>query len=146
MALNVLGLAILTFFIRPGTVDTSALVTAKNLPLFLAVFLAGGGYVLMVQSTTMWVKELYPEDARGQFEGMRVAFFTLIPMMIGTVIGNIIIKNGAGTIVNEHGITENIPTESIYSVAAVLVLLTLTPLHFARKMYAARTAQTELKA
>ena len=42
-----------------------------------------------------------------------VMFFTLIPMIIGTTIGNFIIKHGAGTVVNEYGITENIPTESM---------------------------------
>lgn len=138
VALNLTGLLVLSAFIRPGTVDAGAVFSAKNLPLFGAVFLAGAGYVLMVQSTTMWVKELYPEDSRGQFEGMRVMFFTLIPMMIGTVIGNVIIKNGAGTVVNEYGITENIPTEAIYQWASALVVLTLVPLVPAAKLYAKR--------
>jgi len=136
--LNLAGLVVLSLFIRPGTVDVNHLFSLTNLPLFLAVFLAGAGYVLMVQSSTMWVKQLYPEDSRGQFEGMRVLFFTLIPMMIGTIIGNIIIKNGAGTIVNEYGITENIPTEAIYSWAAVLVILTLIPLAIAARHYRRR--------
>ena len=136
--LNLAGLLVLSLFIRPGTVDTAVLFSSQNLPLFISVFLAGAGYVLMVQSSTMWVKQLYPEESRGQFEGMRVLFFTLIPMMIGTVIGNIIIKNGAGTIVNEHGITENIPTEAIYQWASALMLLTLIPLIPAAKLYRRR--------
>ena len=145
VALNLAGLTVLSAFIRPGTVDTAALFSAPNLPLFASVFLAGAGYVLMVQSSTMWVKELYPEESRGQFEGMRVLFFTLIPMMIGTVIGNEIIKNGAGTIVNEHGITENIPTEDIYTWGARLVVLTIIPLIPAWKLYRSRV-NSEVKA
>ena len=47
----------------------------------------------------------------------------------------IIIKNGAGSIVNEHGITENIPTESIYMWAAALVVFTFVPLFFAARRY-----------
>jgi predicted lysophospholipase L1 biosynthesis ABC-type transport system permease subunit len=104
----------------------------------------GAGYVLVMQSMTMWVKQLYPEDSRGQFEGLRVAFFTLIPMMIGTVIGNIIIKNGAGSIVNEQGITENIPTESIYMWAAALSVLIFIPLAFAARMYRERVGHAEV--
>ena len=72
-------------------------------------------------------------------------FFTLIPMMIGTVIGNEIIKNGAGTIVNDLGITENIPTEDIYTWGARLVVLTLIPLIPASKMYRRRVS-AEVKA
>ena len=139
--INILGLLVLSFFIRPGTVDTANILSAANLPLFFAVFLAGAGYVLVIQSMTMWVKQLYPEESRGQFEGIRVAFFTLIPMIIGTVIGNIIIKNGAGTIVNDYGITENIPTENIYAWAAALALLTFIPLLFAARMYKRRLAK-----
>ena len=145
VALNLAGLCVLSAFIRPGTVDTAALFSVPNLPLFASVFLAGAGYVLMVQSSTMWVKELYPAESRGQFEGMRVLFFTLIPMMIGTVIGNEIIKNGAGTIVNEHGITENIPTEDIYTWGARLVALTIIPLIPAWKLYRSRV-NSEVKA
>lgn len=143
--LNLAGLTVLSLFIRPGTANPAAVFSAENLPLFASVFLAGAGYVLMVQSSTMWVKELYPEESRGQFEGMRVLFFTLIPMMIGTVIGNAIIKNGAGTIVNEYGITENIPTEDIYAWGARLVVLTLIPLYPAAKCYRRRVS-SEVKA
>lgn len=136
--INIVGLLAFSLFIRPDTVDTVKLFSVTNLPLFVAVFLVGAGYVLVIQSVTMWVKQLYPEDSRGQFEGIRVAFFTLIPMMIGTVIGNIIIKNGAGSIVNAYGITENIPTESIYMWAAALVVFTFIPLLFAARMYRQR--------
>jgi hypothetical protein len=97
--------------------------------------MAGAGYILIMQSMTMWVKQLYPAESRGQFEGIRVMFFTLIPMIIGTTIGNAVIKNGAGTVINEYGITENIPTESMYLWAALLVLLTFIPLYFAGKRY-----------
>lgn len=138
VCINILGLGLLSFFVRPGTVDTGAVFSARNLPLFLAVFLAGAGYILVMQSMTMWVKQLYPEESRGQFEGVRVTFFTLIPMFIGTILGNIIIKNGAGSVVNEYGITENIPTESIYRWAALLAVLTFIPLYFAAKRYKAR--------
>lgn len=138
IVINMVGLWVMALFVRPNTVDTTTIFSPKNLLLFVAVFLVGAGYVLVLQSMTMWVKELFPDENRGQFEGVRVLFFTLIPMIIGTVIGNIIIKNGAGTIVNSYGITENIPTESIFLWAALLVLLPLIPLYKAAKMYFGR--------
>ncbi len=125
--LNIVGLILLSVFVRPGTLDTDTVFSGKNIILFMAVFLSGGGFVR--------VKELYPEESRGQFEGMRILFFTLIPMIIGTVIGNVIVSNGAGSVQNEYGIVENIPTESIYVWGAVLAFLTFIPLYKAARLY-----------
>jgi len=133
--LHIAGLWLLYLTVRPGTADTSAIFAVKNTPLLLAVFLVGAGYILLTQAMTMWVKQLYPEESRGQFEGIRIMFFTLIPMIVGTIIGNIIIKNGAGTIVNQYGVTENIPTESIFFWAAILVMLMFIPLYYSAKLY-----------
>ena len=140
---NMLGLWVLALFIRPDNVNTQNIFSSQNLLLFFAVFLAGAGYVLVMQSMTMWVKQLYPQESRGQFEGIRVMFFTLIPMIIGTIIGNIIIKNGAGSIVNEYGITENIPTESIYLWSALLVIIPIIPLIFGAKAYYKRVKEAD---
>jgi hypothetical protein len=133
--IDIVGLWILYLFVRPEAVDSSAAFASKNIVMLIAVFLVGAGYILIIQSMTMWLKQLYPEDSRGQFEGIRVLFFTLLPMIIGTTIGNFIIKHGAGTVVNEYGITENIPTESMFMWAAFLVLLAFIPLFYAGKLY-----------
>ena len=144
VAVNIIGLWVLTLFIRPDTVNTQSVFSAQNAPLFFAVFAAGMGLVLITQSMTMWVKQLYPEQSRGQFEGIRILFFVLTPMIIGTIIGNIIIKNGAGSIVNEYGITENIPVESIYMWAAILVTGAFIPLFFAAKHYYKRVNNKDI--
>jgi MFS family permease len=135
VVLNIIGVLVVGLFIRPGLVDTTTVFAAANVPLLLAVFLIGAGYILIAQSLTMWVKQLYPEDSRGQFEGIRIISFVLIPMVIGTVIGNIIVRGGAGTVVNEYGMMENIPTESIFQWAAVIMLTAFIPLYFASKRY-----------
>ena len=132
---DIVGLVMLYLFVRPETIDASTAFSGANAIMLLSVFLAGVGYILIMQSMTMWIKQLYPEDSRGQFEGIRVLFFTLIPMIIGTSIGNFVIKHGAGTITNEYGIVENIPTESMFLMAAVVVVFTLIPLYFAKKHY-----------
>ena len=133
--IDIIGLWVLYLFVKPGTVDASTAFSSQNLIMFSAVFMVGAGYILIIQAMTMWLKQLYPEDSRGQFEGIRVLFFTLIPMILGTIIGNFIIKNGAGTVVNEYGIVENIPTESIFMWAAILVVLSFIPLYYAGKHY-----------
>jgi MFS family permease len=135
IVLNFVGVVYIFFTVHPNTVNPAKLFSLPNLPLFIGVFLAGAGYILITQSLTMWVKELYPEEAKGQFEGIRIAFFALLPMFGGTILANIIVKNGSGTFVNDYGITENIPTESIYGWAAVIVLFAFIPLFIGAKDY-----------
>lgn len=140
---NAVGLWVLYFMARPGGVDAQNILSATNIPLFVGVFFAGAGYILIVQSMTMWLKQLYPEESRGQFEGIRVMAFTLIPMIIGTLMGNAIIKGGAGTRLNDLGQIENIPTESIFLYAAIILMLTFVPLFFAGRMYNQRVANDQ---
>ncbi|MCL2007321.1 MAG: MFS transporter [Treponema sp.] len=129
------GLITVSLFIRPGVGDSSVIFAVGNLPLLLAVFLIGAGYILIMQSVTMWVKQLFPESNRGQFEGVRILSFVLLPMLIGTIIGNIIVRRGAGSIINEFGFVENIPTESMFLWATVLLIPVLLPLIKGSKFY-----------
>jgi MFS family permease len=138
VVINIIGLVEIFLLARPGSVNTEAPFSMQNLPIFIGLFLVGGGYILCTQAMNMWIKQLYPEGGRGQFEGVRIVFFTLIPMVIGTILGNIVVKTGAGTAINEFGITENIPTESIFFWGAILTVLTFIPLYFATNKYFAR--------
>ena len=54
-------------------------------PLLIGVFGAGAGYILVLQSLTAWIKNLYPEDQRGQFEGIKQLFFVCVPMIVAGV-------------------------------------------------------------
>jgi MFS family permease len=137
---NIIGLWLIYGLVKPETVNTGVLFSGSNVPLFIGTFLAGSGLILMTQSMGMWIKSLYPPDSRGQFEGIRVIAFTLIPMIVGTWIGNLVIRNGAGTVVNDLGITENIPTESVFLWAAILLLPSLIPLYAASKRYYKRVS------
>jgi len=135
---GMLGLVVVSFFIRPGVADTSNIFAAANIPLFVAVFLIGAGNVLITQSMYMWVKQLYPAESRGQFEGVRIISFVLVPMLIGTLIGNAIIKSGSGTATDQYGMVQNIPTESIFRWAAIVLIPIVVPFFFASRRYYAR--------
>jgi len=138
LGLNVAGLWLLYAMARPGRIDVARVLSATNVPLALGVFLVGVAYVLVMQTVTVWVKQLYPEKTRGQFEGVRLVFFMLIPMLAGTGLGSLIVTTGAGTVTDANGITANIPTESIFFWAAWIALLAFVPLYFAGKLYYAR--------
>ena len=134
--INSLGVATLGFFVRPESVNP---VSAWNPVLLAGVFLMGLGYVVFLQSITVWSKQLYPEDARGQFEGIRILFFVLIPMVIAPLISNPIIKK-SGEFVDENGFTAYLPTHTLLLVGAGLVLLTIFPILKAREYRQKRTA------
>ena len=135
---NALGLFLIYFFVKsPESVDVNALFTAKNIPLFVCVFLVGTGYVLITQACMIWVRGLFPEESRGQLEGVRVIAFTLIPMFLGTLIGNAIIKNTPQTDIkyDVYGHVIDVPQENLFLIAGFMVLVTLIPLYFAAREY-----------
>ena len=98
----------------------------------LGIIVAGIGYVLVMQTTTAWTKNLYPEGQRGQFEGVRIIFYVLIPMVLGPSSASLVIEHfGLPVVIN--GTVGMAPTNVLFFVAAALSLLTLIPLHYAVK-------------
>lgn len=126
---NIIGLLILGLFVRPSNIDTS---TIFNPVMLIGVFFIGVGYVVFLQTVSVWAKALYPSESKGQFEGIRILFFVLIPMIVAPLISNPIIKK-SGEITNDYGLTEYLPTEVLFLVAAVISLITFIPLSFAAK-------------
>ncbi len=74
-----------------------------------------------------WLKDLYPTQQRGQFQGVRMVFWVLLPMVIGPAIGSFLIRSyGIPTLLN--GEAGFISTPVIYYAAAAINLLALLPL------------------
>ena len=127
--INSIGLLIIGLFVSPANVNPA---TIWNPHLLAGVLFVGIGYILFLQTITVWSKRLYPEDARGQFEGIRIIFYVLIPMVVAPLISNPIIKK-SGEFVDEYGFTEYLPTNSVFLAGVIIVLLTLIPLIAATK-------------
>lgn len=128
------GLLWIYFMVSPDTVDPSTAFAAKNIPLIVGVFLVGTGYVVILQTTTVWAKALYPADSKGQFEGVRILFFVLIPMVIGSLIATPVIRSSGLQIQGEAGM-EYIPNENIFLVGAIISVFAIVPLIFAWRYY-----------
>ncbi len=139
--LNCVGVGMAGLFVRPENIDPASL---WNPVLLLAFFLLGVGYVLFLQCVTVWSKQLYPEDSRGQFEGIRILFFVLIPMIVAPLISNPIIKS-SGQFRDENGLTAYLPTHTLMLAGAALVLLTLLPLIPAKRCHDRRVGGQESK-
>ncbi|MHA1803245.1 MAG: MFS transporter [Promethearchaeota archaeon] len=79
-----------------------------------------------------WMQDKYPEESIGKFQGVRLIFMVLIPMVIGPFIGSFVIQQyGIPVIIN--GEPGYIPTPPLIIVGAFLGLISLVPLFFIKK-------------
>lgn len=85
------------------------------------------GYLVMIITVGAWIKNLMPEDSRGQFEGVRMIFNVAIPMILGPSIGSCLItKYGIHTVLNgEPGF---VPTPVIFQAAAAVFITSVIPM------------------
>lgn len=131
----VIGCLLLYFFVDKDSVNVNSI---WNPVLLVGVFLVGAGYVVILQTTTVWAKQLYPKDNRGQFEGVRILFFVLFPMIAGPAIANPLI-NTFGHEYYEHYATGDVlghaPTGIIFLAGAICTALSIIPTIFAAREY-----------
>lgn len=99
----------------------------------LGVFGAGAGYILVLQALTAWIKNLYPEDRRGQFEGVKQLFFVCVPMILGPAVATPVI-NRFGIEITVNGVAGMVPDSSLFLISGLVTLLALAPLVPAAKM------------
>ncbi|MHA1907278.1 MAG: MFS transporter [Candidatus Thorarchaeota archaeon] len=79
-----------------------------------------------------WIQDNYPEGDIGKFQGIRLVFMVLLPMVIGPPIGAYIVQTfGIPTILN--GIPGFIPTPEIFLFRGLVALAALIPLWFISK-------------
>ena len=97
----------------------------------LFVIVAGAvmmsGYMLVTASLSATVRDYTPVDKAGHFQGIRMIFAVLLPMIIGPYIGAAVIKNSNSTYV-ELGVVKNVPTPSIFLAAAAALLFVVIPI------------------
>ena len=127
--LSLVGVGMLGLFGRPENVDPH---TILNWSLLIALFFFGCGYIMFMQVLSVWMKQLFPEDAKGQFEGFRIIFFVLIPWVVSPFIANPIIKRN-GQILDQDGLPAYLPTHVLFLISTALILLTFLPLFFAAR-------------
>ncbi len=112
--------------------------------LSIGMFLAGCGYILTLQTLTAWMKNLYPEDQRGQFEGIKQVFYVALPMIFGPMIAAPVINTwGKQMLINN--VSGMVPGPSLFLVSAAVTALAILPLILANRMHKARVATEALR-
>ncbi len=76
------------------------------------------------------VKDFIPEGKAGLFQGIRMIFAVMLPMVIGPVIGDKACQSAAQTIINEAGAEVIVPAKSMFLWAGIVCIFALIPLYF----------------
>lgn len=161
--ISIIGCLFIYFFVgkNAAAFDTeNALNIAANWPCFIGIIMVGMGYVVFMQSMTVWMKRLYPEEHRGQFEGIRIMFFVFFPMVAGPLLadpicrhfgekvyqvvenGNLIFVTADKATAMGYDITQiaegYLPVNELFIAAAIVSMLALIPMAKAAKLYKER--------
>lgn len=110
---------------------------SRDFPAVIGMLLIGLGYVASIQTYMVWQKKLYPEGQKGQFEGIRILFFVLFPMVAGPLVAQPIFK--------ASGTSEALPPNGLFLAAAIITVLAIIPLYFATKEHNKRIIEESAK-
>ena len=82
--------------------------------------------MLVTATLSAVIRDYTPSGQAGLFQGVRMIFAVLLPMLIGPFIGAAVIRNSGVTYL-ELGVVKNVPTPAIFLAAAAVLLLTAIP-------------------
>ena len=106
------------------------------------------GYGLMGIIINATVRDYTPEDKTGLFQGVRMIFAVLIPMIVGPNAGAWTINKFAsshelGTYINDYGEAVNVPVPEIFLAAAIFAVFILIPVAVLKKKGFKKEADNE---
>lgn len=86
------------------------------------------GFVLISVILMSTIRDYTPLEHVGNFQGIRLLMYVLIPMIIGPAIGDFLINRfTSGTYINDYNEIVNLPIKEIFVAAAVVALLIYIP-------------------
>lgn len=117
--------------VTPESVDTEK---TFNFKIFISILLVAIGYIVMLQATKTWTKNLFPKEAKGQYEGLWAIAYAFIPMLFGSNIGEWLIKNSSEALSNEvTGRYEYIPDGKVFLVGTLISVFSIIPIIITKK-------------
>ena len=101
-------------------------------PVILTGTLMLGASMVLSACLQGLIRDYTPEHKAGQFQGIRIFFQVLIPMVTGPYIGSAVIRHGGETYL-DLGVVKEVPTPEIFLASALLLLLIAVPLALLRR-------------
>ena len=102
-----------------------------------------GGYMMVSAALSANIRDWTPEGKVGHFQGIRMIFAVLLPMVIGPAIGAAVIRGSNSTYV-ELGQVKTVPTPGIYLAAGAVLLLSVLPILLLRRREKQLPRQAEI--
>lgn len=107
-----------------------------------AVILAGilmlGASMVLSACLQGLIRDHTPQRKAGQFQGIRILFQVLLPMVTGPYIGSAVIRHGGETY-EDLGVVKEVPTPEIFIASALVLLLIAVPIALLRRREPKRT-------
>ncbi len=114
-----------------GLVITGFQKTLGGFAIGAAVTLIGYGLLMILLGAS--IRDFTPEDKTGMFQGIRMIFVVMLPMIIGPIIGKEICRISEITYTNEYGVVQAAPGSVMFFAAAVVGIFILLPVAFLKK-------------
>lgn len=86
------------------------------------------GYAVFGIALNAVIRDFTPEDKTGLFQGVRMIFYVLIPMVLGPRLCLIATKNSSISYINDYGAVNMLPSSLMFLVAGITALLVFIPL------------------
>ena len=88
------------------------------------------GYAVLMIMLNASVRDFTPESKAGQFQGIRMIFYVLLPMVIGPAIGSYASMKSAEVYTDEYNVIQHVPTSKMFLYAAIVAAFVFLPLAF----------------
>ncbi len=85
------------------------------------------GYIVLTTQLAASVRDNIPQDKVGLFQGIRMIFLVLIPMVVGPTLGNIAAKN-SDIVYIDNGVEKVLPTATMFLYAAIVAVVMFIPM------------------
>lgn len=109
----------------------------------IGILPAALGFVLMTIQLNAAIKDFIPVGKAGLFQGIRMIFVVLIPMVVGPLLGDLACRNSAVTYTNEYGVETLVPSSNMFLYAAIVAVFVCIPLlALIKKGFRVEEAQT----
>ena len=88
------------------------------------------GYAVIMILLNAAIRDFTPENKAGLFQGVRMIFYVLIPMIVGPAIGSYASANSGVTYTDEYNVVQAAPTSYMFLYAGIVAAFVLVPLFF----------------
>lgn len=86
------------------------------------------GYCLLGIMLNAAVRDFTPESKTGLFQGVRMVFAVMLPMVIGPYVGKKAIFSSGVYYTDDYGVSQIVPTSSMFLYAAIVCATALIPI------------------